>query len=263
MKAHELQSHLRSLNGGWMNLEETVDTFKAGSPDTDIKGIAVGWMSYTWALLKAIELGCNIFITHEPTYYDHYDNNTAVFDLPGVRAKQRFIEEKQLVIIRCHDLWDQMPQIGIADAWGELLGLGEQIAGDGYFRVYDVTGKTATDLAQQVAARTLLFGQDAVELVGPPDKPVTRAFIGTGAITPFFKSIVAYQADLAICTNDGFTHWRDGAYAIDMGLPVIVVDHAVSEQIGILNLARHLQAQFPNVPVHHIPQPCMYKLVRG
>ena len=48
MKARELQSYLRSLNGGWMKFGKTVDTFKAGDPEAEIKGIAVGWMSYTW-----------------------------------------------------------------------------------------------------------------------------------------------------------------------------------------------------------------------
>ena len=42
MKALELQSYLRSLNGGWMKLDRTVDTFKAGDPDSEIEGIAVG-----------------------------------------------------------------------------------------------------------------------------------------------------------------------------------------------------------------------------
>ena len=46
--------------------------------------------------------------------------------------------------------------------------------------------------------------------------------------------------DLAICTDDGFTYWHDAAYAIDMGIPAIVVNHAVSEEAGLMNLARHL-----------------------
>ncbi len=47
MKEHELQSYLRSLNGGWMDLENTVDTFKSGPPGSEVRGIAVSWMSYT------------------------------------------------------------------------------------------------------------------------------------------------------------------------------------------------------------------------
>ncbi len=261
MKAYELQSYLKTLNGGWVNYEKTVDTFKSGNPDVVVRGIAVGWMSYTWALRQAVELGCNVFVTHEPTYYDHFDNAPQIFDLPGVSDKRRFIEENELVILRCHDLWDQIPAIGIADSWGEWLGLGKAIDGEGYFRVYDVSGKTALQVAQEVVLRTTLFGQEAVALVGPPEREVTRVSIGTGAITPFLECIALYKVDLAICTDDGTHYWRDGGYAIDMGIPLIVVNHAVSEEAGVLNLAKHLQVHFPNIPVHHIPQGCMFKLI--
>lgn len=47
VKACELQSHLQSLNGGWMDPEKTVDTFKSSEPDAEVQGIAVAWMSYT------------------------------------------------------------------------------------------------------------------------------------------------------------------------------------------------------------------------
>jgi putative NIF3 family GTP cyclohydrolase 1 type 2 len=226
-----------------------------------VRGIAVGWMSYTWALRRALELGCNVFITHEPTYYDHLDNDEKMFAMPGVRDKQHFIEQNRLIVLRCHDLWDQYPGLGIPDSWGEWLGLGQPVAGEGYYRVYNVSGRTATDVARQVAARVAPLGQNAVELAGPAERPVTRVCIGTGAITQFRRMLTQYGVDLAICTDDGFTYWRDAAYAIDMDIPVIVANHAVSEEPGLMNLARHLREQFPAVPVHHIPQRCMHQLV--
>ena len=261
MKVDELQAFLRSLNGGWLMPEDTVDTFKAGNPRSEVRAIAVGWMSYAWALKRALSLGCNVFITHEPTYYDHHDNQPKIFDLPGVRQKQQWIEENGIVILRCHDLWDQLPGIGIPDSWGTWLNLGDAIAGEGYFRVYDVSGKTALQVAQQVAGRVALFGQQAVQLVGPADRPVTRAAIGTGAISPFLSFISQYNVDLAICSDDGTTYWRDAAFAIDMGIPLIIVNHPVTEEAGMINLAKCLQTQFPEIPVHHIAEQCMYRLV--
>ncbi|RPJ45766.1 MAG: hypothetical protein EHM21_09145 [Chloroflexi bacterium] len=263
MKARELHEYLLSLNGGWVDLDKTVDTFKAGDPESEIRGIVVGWMSYTWALQRALELGCNAFITHEPTYYDHYDRDERIFQMPGVREKQRWIEDSGLVILRCHVLWDQMPEIGIPASWGDWLDLGPHVAGEGYYRVYDIAGKTAMQVAQQIARRVQPFGQDAVELIGPPDRPVTRACIGTGAITPFLGMRAQYGADLAICTDDGLTYWRDAAYAIDNDLPIIVVNHAVSEEAGLMNLAKHLEVNFKEIPVHHIPQKCMFQWVPG
>jgi putative NIF3 family GTP cyclohydrolase 1 type 2 len=261
MKVTDLQAYLNSLNGGWLDPEDTVDTIKAGNPQSEVRAIAVGWMSYTWALKRALSLNCNVFITHEPTYYDHHDNQPRIFDMPGVRQKQQWIEENGIVILRCHDLWDQLPGIGIPDSWGTWLNLGDAIAGEGYYRVYDVSGKTALQVAQGMASRVSQFGQQAVQLIGPADQPVTRVAIGTGAITPFLGFVSQYNIDLAICTDDGTTYWRDAAYAIDMGIPLIVVNHSVSEEAGMINLAKHLQAQFPDIPVHHIAEQCMYRLV--
>jgi hypothetical protein len=244
-----------------MDLENTVDTFKSGDPSSQVTGIAVGWMSYRWALGRAVELGCNLFITHEPTYWDHRDRDQDVFSVPGTSEKRRFIEERELVVLRCHDLWDRYPGIGIPDSWASHLGLTDPLVTDGYFRVYDVSGQTAGDVAAEVALRTRPLGQAGVQLFGPADRAVSRLALGTGAITPFFHFIRAYGADLAICSDDGITCWRDGALAIDVEIPMVGVNHPVTEEPGMVNLARHLADTFPDLPVHHIPQGCMYELV--
>jgi hypothetical protein len=84
LRARDIKAYLRSLNRGWISMEETVDTFKSGNPDAEVKGIGVGWMSYTWALERALELGLNMFITHEPTYFEHRDNDPGTFEIDGV-----------------------------------------------------------------------------------------------------------------------------------------------------------------------------------
>ena len=69
MKARDVREYLKTMDGGWLNWENTVDTFKSGDPTTEVRGIAVGWMGYTWTLQRALELDCNMFITHasQPT----------------------------------------------------------------------------------------------------------------------------------------------------------------------------------------------------
>jgi len=263
MKAQDVQDYLQSLARHWEYPTDTVDTFKAGDPQVAARGIAVGWMSYTWALQRALDLGCNVFITHEPTYYSHWDNDQDILRLASVRAKKRFIEESGLAIIRCHDLWDQIKDIGIPDSWGQLLALGKAIDGDTYIRVYDAGGRRAGDLARHVARCTAAYGQPGVQLIGSEEKIIRRVSIGTGAITPYLECVKRFAIDLAICTDDGMDYWRDGAFAIDMDIPMIVVNHMVSEEIGLQSLAETLSRQFPTVPVHHIAQRCMYRLFGG
>jgi putative NIF3 family GTP cyclohydrolase 1 type 2 len=261
MRAIEIQDYLQALAGDWPYPADTVDTFKAGNPQAEVRGIAVGWMSYSWALRRAVELDCNLFVTHEPTYFDHFDRDPEVFRLPGARAKQRFIADQRLIVLRCHDLWDQMKRTGIADSWGQALGLGDAVAGDAYNRVYEIEPATARQVAARVAAAVRACGQPAVQLIGPADKTVRRVAIGTGAITPFFKYLDDYHANLAICTDDGIEYWRDGALAIDLDVPLVVVNHPVSEEAGVQRLAETLRGRFPQTPVHQIPQECMYQLI--
>ncbi len=261
LTAGEVHAYLKSLDGGWVSWEKTVDTFKSGSPEAEVKGMAVAWMPYNYALEKALELRCNLFITHEPTYYNHRDNDPNIFRFPPVQAKREFIERNGLTIIRCHDVWDQYPEVGVPRAWGKLLRLGEPIDGSGYYYVFDGGSRKSGDLARHIAAQTAPLGQPAVQLIGPEDKPVRRIALGTGAITPMFHFIEKLSADMAICVDDDFTYWRDGAYAIDAGFPVVVVNHPVSEEYSMKLLAEHLTKRYPGVPVHHIPERCMYRLV--
>lgn len=261
VRARDVRDHLIGLNGGWLNVEKTVDTFKCGDPETLVRGIAVGWMPYTWAVKRALGQGCNLFVTHEPIFYDHLDQNPDVFRFDGARAKRTLVEQSGLVVYRCHDVWDQYPGTGIVDAWAETLGFSKPIAGTGYFRVFDGGGRTALDVARQVARHTKRYGQAHVHVVGPAERRVRRVALGCGAITPFQRFVYELQADLAICCDDNFVHWRDGALAIDLGVPAIIVNHAVSEARGIELLAEHLREAFPTVRVLHIPERCMFTTV--
>jgi putative NIF3 family GTP cyclohydrolase 1 type 2 len=257
-----IQDHLQQLNGGWVNPKKTVDRVIAGDPNAQLKGIAVSWMSYMGALKRAVELGCNLFITHEPTFYSHTDDDPESLSLLAAKQKQEFIRRNHLTVLRCHDLWDQYPELGIPDAWAKMLGFGPPLSGSGYYRLLDVGDLTAGDVARQVAGKVAVLGQQAVQLIGDPDRVVQRMIIGTGAITPF-RHYLGSSADIYLCTDDGFSYWRDGALAIDMGVPVIVVHHQVAEEHGMQLLAAHLEQRFRAVPVYHIAQKCMYRLCPG
>jgi putative NIF3 family GTP cyclohydrolase 1 type 2 len=261
MKAREIEDYLNSLNRSVKPGHESVDGFKTGDPEAEITGIAVGWMSYTWALQEALASGCNLFITHEPTFYDHHDLNAEIERTAITRQKRQFIEQAGLVILRCHDLWDLLPEIGILDSWGQLLELGEEIEHLAYVKIYQSPVTTARDLARRVAQRLQPLGQPGVQLVGRADKPVQRIAIGTGAITPVIHIIERHHPDAVICTDDGIVFWRDAAFAIDGGIPLIIVNHAVSEELGFRNLATLLQKQFPRMKVIHITQGCMYQVL--
>jgi len=58
--------------------KDTVDTFKAGNPDTPVTGVAVTMMATMDVLQRASAKGLNFIITHEPTFYAHLDTPEGV-----------------------------------------------------------------------------------------------------------------------------------------------------------------------------------------
>lgn len=270
--AGDVHDYLRSFGEEWIDPKRTVDTFKAGDSKLVVKGIAVAWMSYFDSLRKAQELGCNLFITHEPTFYNHTDLDKSFFDFEIAREKKAFLEQSDMAVIRCHDVWDRVAEIGIRDAWATFLGLENEIlaraptAPSGarpYCGVYEIEPTTAAEFGKRIAGKLAPLGQQAVQLVGPANKQIRTVAVGTGAATSFRHMFNDLKADLAVCSDDGFTFWRDGAMALDMGYPVVVVNHACSEEIGMQRMAEHLAEKYSNIPVRHIAQKCMFQTVRG
>src|SRR4029077_7914471 len=103
---------------------DTVDTFKAGNPDTQVTGIAVSMMATLDVLKRAAESRCNLIITHEPTFFSHLDKpDLAKGDSDPVLAeKQAFIEKHGLVIWRFHDHWHARNPDGIEAGMVHALG---------------------------------------------------------------------------------------------------------------------------------------------
>jgi putative NIF3 family GTP cyclohydrolase 1 type 2 len=263
MNALDVKNHLDSLNGGWFNPQRSVDTFKSGDPSKELTGIAVAWMSYTEAIQRALDLNCNLLITHEPTFYDHWDKDESAFRFTGAQKKKELVEKSGITILRCHDLWDQISQIGVPDSWGDSLGFGKAVSGEGYFRVYDGGGLTVRGIATQIAAAVKKNGQENIQLIGPADQIVQRFVIGTGAITPLTEMMDTYpEAQMFVCSDDGFVYWHDGAMAIDFNIPVVIVNHPVTEFDGIKSLYVYLKNQFPQLPVHYLDQSCMFQMIK-
>src|SRR5882724_10356027 len=80
---------------------ETIDTFKAGNPETRVTGNA-GTMTATLDVLqRAAAKGDNLVITHEPKYYIHLDRPEGMEESDAVwKEKREFIEKKGLVVWR-------------------------------------------------------------------------------------------------------------------------------------------------------------------
>ena len=98
MKASEL---IKELCEGAFAPEVTCDTIKAGDAEKEIKRVGVTMFATVDVVRRAKEMGVDMLIVHEPTYYDHMDT-----DIPKTAvtvAKKQLIEESGIVIWRYHD----------------------------------------------------------------------------------------------------------------------------------------------------------------
>ena len=252
--------------GTWVDWEKSVDTFKAGDPQTEVRAVAVGWMSTLQALRKASELGCNLFVTHEPTFYDHRDSSAEVHGDRAYREKKKLLDDTGMVVYRCHDVWDRFPNEGIQDSWVGGLGLGGRPYVDDdsrWLRVYEIEETPLSEISRDIAAKLKPLGQEAVQLVGDPAKMCRTLATGIGCYGGMsrFRTMISMGAGAIIATEVGY--WRDVRWAEDMGVGLIICSHAVSEAWGVRNLAKYIERTFPDVPVHYIDVGCPYRLVSG
>jgi putative NIF3 family GTP cyclohydrolase 1 type 2 len=247
--------------GTWVNWDRTVDRVIVGSAETEVTDAAVAWIPSYKALRKALEMRCQLFITHEPTFYSHQNELEHMAEWPGAEEKKEFIQQNGLTILRNHDTWDNMPEVGIPWAWAEFLGIeGEPEASRPYLNVYAIEETTLEELARSVAARTASIGEPFVEVAGEPDLPVRHVGIGTGCgCSP--RSYREMGADAGIVCDDGVSYWQAVQWALDQGFGIVCVNHCTSEEPGVAAMARYLAEQFPEVNFHHIPQGCRYRLV--
>jgi len=266
VRASDVDRYMRAL-GTWVDWTQTVDTFKAGDPESDVHGIAVAWQSQ-WPTLKAAHAaGCTLFITHEPTFYVHRDDDPGGYQDAQLDAKRAWLAETGMVVYRCHDVWDVVPEHGVRDSWARGLGLdGPPLAEDArrFYGVYRVEPQPLRQLARRLASRVRDVGQDQVQLLGDGSRTVTHLAIGTGAAcrVPAMASLRTPDGaapDALLVTDDGMRFWADGSWAIDRDLPLLIVNHASAEEWGMRSLAAYLQAHFPSVPVRHFPQGCLYQ----
>ncbi len=263
MKCSDIQAYLKSLGDG-VDWSKSTDGFKAGEPSTEVTTIAVAWKPSWEALRTAEGLGAQLFVAHESLCVHAVNTDPRperVFALPSEIPMFDWLEQERLVVYRCHDVWDRYPKEGVREAWHTGLGLEGAVVADEYpILVTNIAPTTVGALAQHVLDRTVALGQNGVLVNGDLNKPITKVGTGTGASTnPLLMKELG--ADVGIVVDDYYTYVRMGVHTHDLGFPTIGVNHGVSEEWGVRNLASHLEDAFPALTVHYIAEQCVYTVL--
>jgi putative NIF3 family GTP cyclohydrolase 1 type 2 len=236
---------------------ETVDTFKAGNPDTPVTGIAVTMMATLDVLQRAAASGNNLIITHEPTFFDHLDISAQLPEKENdavLMAKREFIETHHLVIWRFHDHWHARKPDGIEAGMVNALGWQKfQDPNNQYlFNIPDTT------LEKLVAEIKRELGIRVMRVVGDPNLHITKLALAPGA-SGFSSHAEALEMPGVQALVIGETReWETVEYVADAMVEgrqksLIILGHIPSEQAGMEECTRWLKTFVSEVPITFVP----------
>ena len=229
--------------------ENTVDTFKAGDPDTVVTGVATSVMATLDVLRQAVAAKRNLVITHEPTFYTGTDEPGPRASDPVYLAKRAFIDEHRLVVWRFSDHWLARQPGEFTRALAETLGwtAGRDPAREWLFTIPQTT---VGAVAAHVRERLQLRG--GMRLVGRAETQVRRVVLSPG--TTDLASTVARLGDADLVVSGEPREWEAVEYVADTavsGAPrsLLTIGRIVSEEPGMRACAAWLRTVLGNVPV--------------
>jgi putative NIF3 family GTP cyclohydrolase 1 type 2 len=236
--------------------EPTVDTFKAGSPDDAVTGIAVTMMSTLDVLQRAAASGKNLIITHEPTFFGHLDrtDDLASENDPVYAAKKAFIDQHHLIIFRFHDYWHRRRPDGINAGMIKAMGW-DKYRKDGSDHLFVLPETSLAELANELKKR---LGIKALRVVGDPHLKVTKAGFAAGAPGFAAHRKMLQSDDVEVMVMGEGTEWETIEYASDAVAAgkrkaLSLLGHIPSEQAGMEECARWLKTFVSEAPIEFIP----------
>lgn len=234
--------------------EQTVDTFKAGNPENEITGIACTFMATVNVLRKAAEQGCNLIITHEPTYYNHLDSKAGLENDPVYAAKQAIIEKHNLIVFRFHDHWHRTTPDGIYVGMNRKMQWDTYLV-DGEHNIFDFPGIRLSDISTHLNS---IFPDANLRVIGDPKLKIRRAAFSAGAPGSAAHFKLLQRGDIHLLVIGEAPEWETIEYVRDAtqaGLPrsLIILGHSVSEEAGMEYCAEWMRSFVKDIPVFFIP----------
>lgn len=231
---------------------KTVDTFKSGNEKSEITGIATTFLANLDVLKRAKAQGLNMVITHEPTFYNHFDEKEQYGDDPILKAKLKFIEENDMVIWRFHDHWHRTRPDGI------YKGIVAQLKWTAYEKepgLYSIPEMSLKELAQYLKTT---FNAKAIRVIGDPDLKLTQVALRLGAPGSMAQIEMLKREDVEVLIGGEGQEWETVEYVRDaisagMNKAMIFLGHAISEEAGMEYCAEWLKTFISEVPVEFIP----------
>jgi len=249
------------------------DGFKAGDPDTPVKGIATTAMATLAVLKQASKAGTNLVLTYEPTFFGRHDGPAPTpapaspgtngrgaargffglaADDPVYTAKKEFIEKNGLVVFRLRDHWQARKENDMTTGLAQSLGWTKyRVKPDDV--LYDIPVATAEDTVALIRKKLNLRG--GVRAVGDRKARVRRIMLHPGLMTPAIMWQRYEETDLIVAGEVREwenTHYAADIYTIGEKRGLVTIGRVASEDPGMRACAAWLGTVVNEVPVHWI-----------
>ncbi len=234
--------------------DDTVDTFKSGDPSQNVTGIVTTFLASYQVIQRAIDMGANLIITHEPTFYNHRDEVDWLRDDPVYDAKRERLEENDIAVWRFHDYWHLHRPDGI------LTGMVKELEWEAYADpenpvIFDLPPLSLGELAGVFKEK---LGIGTLRVVGDLEMMCQKVGLMLGAIGGRPQISFLGQQDLDVLVCGEIAEWETSEYVrdataqgVEKGL--IILGHANSEEPGMKWLVEWLRSRFPDVDITHVP----------
>ena len=270
MNAREIIETALTNYCGDKRLQKTNDLIISGNAETEVTGVVTTFMATAEVIRKTIDMGFNMIITHEPTYFTGEDLTDWLRDDPIYLAKKKLIEDSHLVIWRFHDHMHMQKEDMIYEGLLKKAGWGfRPIENQERPLCYEIEEMTFGDLVELIKEK---WSMNVIRTIGKPDVRCRRIGILVGAYGMGIMGrhqmpmelMKEMDLDAVICGE--VLEWTLCAYVNDasnlgFNKALIVAGHERSEEWGMEYLAGWLRPMLRDVPVTFVDakEPFQYR----
>ncbi|MGE5613281.1 MAG: Nif3-like dinuclear metal center hexameric protein [Bacillota bacterium] len=260
MKVQEVIDVILTDSCGSFRLDKTCDVLAAGDGDMEVTGIATTFMATVNVIRKAVQIGANMIITHEPTYFNGPDQTDWLQGDPVYASKKKLLEDNKIAVWRYHDHMHMAKTDRIYDGLLKEIGWESFLMKDHKLpHCYEIEETTLKQLAEFFKKK---FSMDVVQVIGKPDMKCKRVGIlvgggslGLGREQMPMELMKEKELDVIVCGE--ITEWTLCAYVNDawmMGFNkgLIILGHERTEEWGMKHMAEWLKPLVKGIPVTFI-----------
>jgi putative NIF3 family GTP cyclohydrolase 1 type 2 len=234
-------------------ISNTVDTLKSGSPDTAVTGVLTTMFATIDMIRKAIDLGANFIIAHEPTFYNHQDDTGWLKNDDVYQYKADLLKQHNIAVWRNHDYIHTHKPDGVTKAQLEQLEW-TQYADKDTPNILTLPGSSLKGLVAHLKQRLNI---QMVRYVGEPGQECKRVLFMPGAPGGMrqIQAIQKVKPDVLVCGE--LSEWETAEYVRDAQakgdkLSLVVLGHIASEEWGSQFMLEWMNKNFAAIKTTHI-----------